>query len=301
MRSKLMILGVSSLLLLGSGCTAIIGSRIDPGYSGLLVDNYGDEKGIQNATLYNGGRVTYNPVTQDLYQYPVFFRTYQFAEAETVAFSVGGSKASMDLGVTYRFRVDPVDSANPEFTYLHQFFRNYRVDPDAFNAGALRNALRDCANESAAGTSPVQIATNPAGFQEPLLACLNEKFPELEIKEVSLLNPPVLPQQIQDSIDAAFKANQDAETARANAARAEAEGKAKVAEAQASANVRRIEAQAEAEANGILSRSITPALLERERLEIERLRAEKWNGQYAPTIQSPNVQLGNQTANPPAP
>lgn len=300
MNSTWKMVGVSSLLLLSGGCTAVFGTRIDPGYSGLLVDNYGDERGIQNATLYNGGRVTYNPVTQDLYEYPVFFRTYQFTDADTVAFSVGGSKASMDLGVTYRFRIEPVDEKDPKITFLHQFFRNYRVDPDAFNAGALRNALRDCANESAAGTSPVQIATNPSGFQEPLLNCLQGKFPELEIKEVSLLNPPVLPPQIQESIDAAFKAQQDAETARANAARAEAEGKAKVAEATASANVRRIEAQAEAEANTILSRSITPALLERERLEIERLRAEKWNGQMAPNIQTPNVQLGSQTATPPA-
>jgi hypothetical protein len=230
----------------------------------------------------------------------VFFQTHQFAGEDSVAFSVGGSKANMDLGVTYRFKVDPVDPEKPEYTYLHQFFRSYRVSPEAFNTTTLRNALRDCANEVAAGSSPVQIATNPVGFQGPLLKCLQGKFPELEIKEVSFLNPPVLPEAIQSSIDAAFKANQDAETARANAARAEAEGKAKVAEATATANVRRIEAQSEADANAILSNSITPQLLDRERLEIERIRAEKWNGQQAPTIQTPNVQLGGTPAQPPA-
>lgn len=296
---------IAALVLLAaplSGCGIVMGSLIDPGYVGLVVESYGSERGIENAKLVTGGRVRVNPVSETLYEYPVFFKTYQFSnnpqegKDNSVTFSMGGSPVSLDLGVTYRFRYEAVDASKPQLTYLHEFFRLYRVSPDQFNETTLRNGLRDCSGSSASDTSPVEMATKPTQFVAEIQKCLANKFPQIEVKEVSLLGSPRLPEAIQNSINEAFKADQDAQTAIANSRKAEAEAKANVVRAEGEARVRQVQAQAEAQANRALAESITPQLLERERLAIERIRAEKWNGQQAPTIQTPNVQLGGSQA-----
>lgn len=290
-------LTLSLVALIGIGstsCSSIIGDRIDPGYVGLLVDLYGADKGIDNAQLKTGGRVTYN-WGQELYEYPVFYRTYTFSKEgekdNSVNFSISGSPVSMDLGATYKFRYDAVDPKNPNITYLHQFFRLYRVNPDDFNNGTMRNALRDCANEAATGLNPVELATNTAKFVNPVKECLVGKFPQLDIKEVSLLSPARLPENIQASINRAFQSQQDAQTAIANTKKAEAEAAANKAKAEGDAAVERVNADAKAYANQKIAGSITPALIEYERLQVDRERNAKWNGQQGVTVQTPNVQL----------
>lgn len=295
------VVGLSATLLLTStGCslgTATLGVRIDPGEVGLLVDNYGKERGIENAQLFEGGKVTFNDLTHDLYQYPVYFRTYNFEGEQAINFSIGGSPASMPIGATYRFKYDPVKPEQPNYTWIHQFFRSYRVSPDQFNAGTFRNALRDCATEIGSGGQATALATNVAMFQKPMTDCLQKKFPELDIKEVSILGRLQLPEQLQASIDAAVKANQDAETAAANVKKAEAEAKAKVAEAQGKAQVEFIQAEAESKANQMKAASITPALVQYEEVMNDRIRAEK--GLIAPiTIQSGSVQVSPGSSNP---
>lgn len=289
---------VCSIIAAGaSGCglgTAVLGDQLDPGSVGLLVDNYGsaDERGIANAELFNGGKVTYNPVTHTLYEYPVYFQTHSYAGENTITFSLSGSQASVDLGVTYRFKQEPIDASNPKYTYIHRFFRNYRVSPAEFNQTTMRNALRDCANEVVEGANPVEFATKPTKFQGPLTECLAKKFPELEIKEISFLSNPRLPENIQTSINKAFQARQDAETALSTAAKAKAEGEAAVVKAKADQEARIINAETEVQVNERLSRSVTPQLLELRRLEIQQKLAEQGiNPNATTTIQTPNVQV----------
>lgn len=287
---------LAGTLLLG-GCSSIQGDRIDPGYVALLVNSYGENRGIENAQLFEGGRVRYNFTTQELFEYPVFYKTFSFAKTEegdkSVSFTVGGVRVSMDLGVTYRFKYEPIDPKNPNFTYLHEFFRFYRVDPEKFNDGALRNALRDCATESASGLNPVKLLSDVAAFSPLVKQCLDTKFRQIDFKEVSILSQPVIPKNIQDSIDKSFQSQQDAQTALANKAKAEAEAGANIATANGEAQVKRIQADADAYVNATLAKSITPALIDYERLQVQKVRAEKWNGVEATTVQSANTQVGN--------
>lgn len=189
--SRISLLAIALIGSLMGGCSAIIGDRVDPGNVALLVDNYGGEatRGVENAQLFTGGRVTYNPATQTLYEFPVFFQTLNFEGEQTIPFSLSGSRATVDLGVTYRFRTDAINGDRPNYTFVHSFFQKYRVAPEVFSATTLRNGLRDCANEAVAGSNPVEFASAPTRFQEPLTNCLAAMFPELELKEVSLLSP----------------------------------------------------------------------------------------------------------------
>jgi regulator of protease activity HflC (stomatin/prohibitin superfamily) len=117
-------------------------------------------------------------------------------------------------------------------------------------------------------------------------------FPEVNVESLSLLNPFRLPDNIQESIDAQFKARQDAQTAEANKQKAEAEAKATVATAKGEAEAEIERALGNAKANEILSKSITPELLKLKELEIRAKEIEKWNGvKPGVTIQSPNAQV----------
>ena len=77
----------------------------------------------------------------------------------------------------------------------------------------------------------------------------------------------------------------------------EAESAANIARAKGEAQITIERARAEAEANRLRATSITPQLLELEKLQIEKQRITKWNGNEPHTvIQSPNVQVGGRNS-----
>src|ERR1700677_2475962 len=54
-------------LLFGVGaCT-----KVEPGYVGIKVNNWGSQKGVQDYPLKTG-MVFYNPLTEDMYDFPTF-------------------------------------------------------------------------------------------------------------------------------------------------------------------------------------------------------------------------------------
>lgn len=54
-------------------CMAIVGmsscEKIDAGHEGILVNLYGDDKGVGDVSMCTG-MVWYNPFTQSVYEYP---------------------------------------------------------------------------------------------------------------------------------------------------------------------------------------------------------------------------------------
>jgi regulator of protease activity HflC (stomatin/prohibitin superfamily) len=285
-----------------SSCGMVPGTSIEtvePGYAGLKIKLYGKDKGIENADLVSG-RVWYNGYTEDVVIFPTFINTYPFTQTategspvdESVVFSVGGSPVSADVGVSFGFTT----ATEPDTTYtkLHKFYETYRKTPSTFRANELRNGLRNCFGEVAEDLklTPSMLPTNQQRLVASVTNCLQGKFPTIVVQDVALLGPLRLPADIQRSIDEQFAAQQAAQTAESNRRKVEAEAAANVARAKGEAQVTIEEAKAEAEANRLRSQSITPELLELERLRVERARIEKWNGQQAPVIQTPNVQLG---------
>lgn len=276
--------GTLAALILGLtfGGPIVLGERVDPGNVALLVNNYGTARGASGATLIEGGRVRYNPFTQSMYEYPTYFKTYSFDGDNAVKFSMRGVPVVMPLGVTYRFNHEPVDQSNPQYTYINQLFANYRVSPDAFNNTTFATAIRDCS--TASGVSPTELFADTPKFLNNLESCLAEKFPELEIAQVSQLSQPIVPENIQTAVNASFEAQQKAQNAKYAQEQAVAEAAANKAKAEGEAAVKRINADAEAYSNLTISNSLTDRLVELRRIE-------KWSGQYSTTVQAPNVQL----------
>ena len=70
---KTIIVGLVVLLSTAfSSCT-----RIDAGHEGILIKQYGSDKGIQDVSLVTG-RVWYNPWTEDVEQYATFIQTIDY-------------------------------------------------------------------------------------------------------------------------------------------------------------------------------------------------------------------------------
>ena len=299
---------VAASTLIG-GCGVVPGtsiSTVEPGYAGLKIRLYGGEKGIENARLVNG-RVWFNGYSESVVVFPTFINTYPFTQAategspndESVVFSVGGSPVSADVGVSFGFTTELLEDETNK-TKLHDFYETYRKTPDEFRANELRNGLRNCFGKAAEDLelNPSMLPTSQQRLVEAVQACTQERFPFIVVQDVSLLGPLRLPPDIQASIDEQFAAQQAAKTADFNRRKVEAEAASNVARAKGAAQVALEEAKAEAEANRLLANSITPQLLELEKLKVERQRVGRWNGEQAPTIQTPNVQLGGSSAVP---
>ena len=285
-----------------SSCGVVPGTSIktvEPGYAGLKIQLYGGNKGIENAQVVTG-RVWYNGYTEEVVVFPTFVNTYPFTQSategsstdESVVFSVGGSPVSADVGVSFGFTVEALPGQTK--TKLHQFYETYRKTPDQFRANELRNGLRNCFGEVAENfkLTPSMLPINQQKLVAGVTDCTQKRFPTIIVQDVSLLSPLRLPPDIQKSINEQFAAQQAAQTAESNRRKVEAEAAANVAKAKGEAQVTIEQARAEAEANRLRSQSVTSQLLELERLRVERSRVEKWDGQQAPVIQTPNVQLG---------
>ena len=81
--------------------------KVDAGHEGILVNLYGDDKGVGRVSMCTG-MVWYNPFTQNVYEYPTFVQTVDYKP-----FTINAKDGS-------EFYVDPtislklVDGKTPE-------------------------------------------------------------------------------------------------------------------------------------------------------------------------------------------
>ncbi len=97
MKTNLLIL-IAFIAVTMSSCS----ERIEAGYEGILVKQYGSDKGVQDASLVTG-RVWYNPWTEDVEQYPTFVQTLDY-EPFTVN-AKDGSEFTVDPTLSYNIVV----------------------------------------------------------------------------------------------------------------------------------------------------------------------------------------------------
>lgn len=81
--------------------------RIDAGHEGIKVSLYGDDKGVGEAALVTG-RVWYNPFTTEIYEYPTYVRTVDYAPFTVNA--QDGSEFTVDPTVSLKI----MDGRSPE-------------------------------------------------------------------------------------------------------------------------------------------------------------------------------------------
>lgn len=258
-------LAVGFVALSIAGC----GTTVKPGYAGIKVNRMGDDKGVQSYPLVTGW-VWYNPLTETVFDYPTFVQTAVWTKTTTEGSPINeeitfnskeGMVISGDISLSYELTPSKVPS----------FYVKFRSDDlNGFTHGFLRNVARDAFTEIAA-TYSVDEIYGPK--KEEIIAKVRTRINKevdpygVVIQQFGMIGAPRLPQGVVDALNSKIKATQDAIRVENELRSTEGEAKKAIAKA-----------EGEAKANALLTSSLTPQLLEWERLQISRQAIAKWNG-----------------------
>ena len=231
--------------------------RIDAGYEGILVKQYGSEKGVQNATLVTG-RVWYNPVTEDVIEYPIFFQT-----ADYEAFTVNAKDGSI-------FDVDPMLNYRVKAGKSPEIFVKYRKSVKELETSVLLTYVKDVFKNVFNEYTTDDILSKRTEFDKKVTDILTKEL-EKEGFEIGPLTFGLrYPESVTNAINAKNTAVQRAQ---------QKENELRLAKADADILVTR--AKGEAEANMIKQRTLTPMI-------IQQMFIEKWDGKTALYGNSPS-------------
>ncbi len=241
--------------------------KIPAGHVGVLVNLYGSSRGVQAEEL-SVGRYWEGP-GEEIYIFPVYERNYVWTQDvqegspadESFTFQTAeGLAVNADIGITCTVEHDKVST----------LFEKYRLHLDEIVSGPLRNAVRDAINRHAASMTVEEV------YSEKKVQLMDTVFKEvakefkpkgIQVSKISLIGTFRLPNSVLEALNAKITATQRA-MQRENELR----------EAEAEARKRIVQAKADAEANEIRQRTITPLLIEQQKLENQRMAIEKWNG-----------------------
>lgn len=222
-------------------------TRIEAGHEGILVKQYGSDKGINDVALVTG-RVWYNPWTEDVEEYATFVQTTDYE-----VFSVNAKDGS-------EFKVDPTLSYNIVAGNSPRIFSKYRQELEVVGNTTILNYVKDAFRLQMNKYTTDEIVSNREKFetdvQKTLSAVLDKEGFHLE----QLTSGLQYPQVIVDAVNAKNKSVQDAMKAENDLRTTVANGKKEIAKA-----------EAERTANELKQKSLTPML-------IQAMFIEKWDG-----------------------
>lgn len=282
MFTRLGVGGLVSLLLvivLANSC-----ERINVGNVGIKINLAGAPRGAESVPTVTG-YVLYNPFMSQVLEYPVFVQTARWEGAEQISFnSSEGLVLTADISLSFQLKPEKVPS----------FYTKFRSDNlDKFTHGFLRNVTRDSFGDVAGASYTAEQILGQK--KEELLKRVTERLNAslgsigIEVQQLGFLNVPRPPDSVTNAITAKIAATQLAvqvenELRRTKAeaeklmAAAEGQAKSKITIAEADARVRVTAADADAKANQLLNKSLSPELMEWQRLQISRESIQKWNG-----------------------
>ncbi len=251
-------LGVIAIVMIALFSSSF--ARVRPGYVGIFVNNYGG--GVAAESLPVGWHLAL-PGT-NIFEYPVFTRTYSWTQSPTEQTTIdesfnfqdrNGLSLKADVAVSYH--VDPTRAAI--------LFQRYRTDMDGIISGPLRNAIRNAIVERASQLGVEEIyGTHKGELIATALKRVQSDFAPvgLQVEQLYWAGNIVVPSAVLDQINAKIANEQQALAAQANVATATANANARIAKARGDAEAIQVEAEAI-----------------RTNPEIVKLRAvEKWDG-----------------------
>ncbi|MBO9638521.1 prohibitin family protein [Siphonobacter aquaeclarae] len=235
------------LLLVAAVGTLYSCTRIDAGHEGIRVKQYGSDKGVQDVVLVTG-RVWYNPLTEDVYQSPLYVQT-----ADYEAFTVNAKDGSV-------FTVDPTISFRIEAGRSPHIFTKYRKEIEEITKTTLLNYVKDAFRIQMNKYTTDELISNRQQFENDVQKTLDSSFKSDGFHLEQLTSGLGYPETIVAAINAKNEAVQQA---------MRVENELRVAEAQARKKI--VEAEADAKANELRQRTLTPLLIQQQFIE-------KWDG-----------------------
>jgi regulator of protease activity HflC (stomatin/prohibitin superfamily) len=220
---------------------------VDSAEIGILVNRTGDKRGVSNVEIKSGW-VMYNSFTHELHTYPAYAQIVDYNP-----FDIQDKKGTI-------FHADPTIEYYIPRDKATQVFLSYRKSVGELNTSMILSEVKNAYKDISGLYETDSLINNRPQFEEEVKQLLTER---LKFKGINLENiqSSVKPNDImQKEID-----NKNASIQRA--LRVENERRAAIAEA----DIKIATAKGEATANEIVSKSITPTLLQWEMIK-------KWNG-----------------------
>jgi regulator of protease activity HflC (stomatin/prohibitin superfamily) len=235
--------------------------RIDAGHVGVKVNQYGDNKGVDDVVAVTG-MVFYNPFTTTVYEFPTFIQHKEYkGENSFVVNSKDGSEFSVSPIMNYSVQRDKVPA----------IFSKYRRPLEDIEEGFLKTAVYDAFRLATNKYTADELISNRAVFEIEVRRLLDGQL----LKEGFVINQftsnLIYPETFKKSIEAKNNAVQAALRAENEVKTAEAQAKIKVATAEGNAQAMLTSAKAEAESNRMKQQTLTPLLLQLEYIN-------KWDG-----------------------
>lgn len=276
----LRVMPVLAIALLAGGCT----KTVPPGYVGVEVDYYGGNRGVKDIPIVSGV-VWYNPWTKDILLYPTFVQSAVWTQSKDEGKAVN-EEITFSNKDQMRISVDVSLSYHLEQGCVPAFYVKFRSDAlDAFTHGFMRNVARDSFDKVGGKYAMDQIMGDNAKFLEDVEKRFQEKVKPLcvGIDQFGIIGVPRPPPAVIESINAKATATQNAIRTENELRQATAEAQKNIARANGDATANVLRAEGEAKANAALANSLTPTVIEWQRLQIQQHQTAKWNG-VLPTV-----------------
>ena len=238
-------------------------TMISPGYVGVVIDLFGNEKGVEPKELHVG--IHFIPPWKKIYEFPVFEQNITWeGDNEGFHFQTSeGMGVSADIGITYHLRSE----------YIPLIFQRYRRGMYEISHIFIRNYIRDAINKAASKTRIEDLYSGKESFFEDVEDHVRRDLAPIgiEISRIYLIGRFHFPQTIIQALNAKIEAMQRAQQRENELREAEAEAKKQIAKAEGQAKCLILQAEAEAKANHVLSQSITKELIQWQSVQ-------KWDG-----------------------
>ena len=220
-------------------------SKINPGEVGIVVNPFGDNKGIEKNELTIG--VHFLAPWKTVYKFPTYEQNHQWVENEMFTFQTSeGLPVKAELGISYHL----------EQNRIHELFGKYRKGMNEITQLYVRNILRDNLNKL---SSKINIEDLFADKKESFFNQVHENInAELNavgfnISHVYIIGKLNVPEIVTEALNKKIEATQRAQQRENELRESEAEAKKIVAQAKGEAESLIIDAKSKAQANDLIS------------------------------------------------
>lgn len=265
MKKLIYAFAVSISLLSLTSCS----TRIDGGAEGILVQDYGSSKGVQDIALASG-RVWYNPFTETVYETDLYVKTIDYDP-----FTVNDKDGS-------EFVVDPKISLKVIPGSTPHIFRKYRKDVDEVFETTVYTYTQDAYRIVFNSFKTDSVISHRAQFEKGVEDLLRLKLKADGISLENLTSGLQYPATIIAAVNAKNTAVQHAMQIDNEVKTTEAEARKKIAKAEGDATALKIQADAEAYAYKARQSALTPLIVQQQFIE-------KWDGKLPVYGQVPSM------------
>jgi regulator of protease activity HflC (stomatin/prohibitin superfamily) len=251
-----------------TGCV----ETIDAGSVGLSFNKAGNERGVSNITQVSGW-VWYNPVFTRIIEFPIFTQNKTYDE-----FSVNSKDGS-------EFKVDPTLNYYAQSEKVPTIYTQFRKTLPEIEDGYIKTAVIESYRVVTNSYTADSLISHRGAYESQVKTNLVDKLTSQGFVVQQLTTKLDPPQSLTAAIN--LKNTQVQTNLRIQNLKIQAEAEAQVAIAQAEGRAKavKINADAQAYANEKTKQSLTPLLLEQQKLS-------KWNGVLPVTVLGSNTMFG---------